>query len=132
VYNPSIIPNVCSAIYALEPLEVVRVDVRVDEGVHVRSDFVKHCGHAARDRSEQQEQAGGVNDGKSHRSFGGCMADANRDEAARAAEMGRKFMGQREYERAIRLLERSNALYPSSETAQACMNRCWLHGTSNV
>lgn len=114
----------------LEALEVIRVNVRVNERVDVRSYSIKHCGHAAGNRSEKQDDAGSVNDRYSHRSFGDCMADANRDEAERAAELGRAFLNQQEYERAIRLLERSNALYPLPNTAHARMNWCSVVATS--
>ena len=41
----------------------------------------------------------------------------NSDEAARALALGEQFLRQREYERAIRLLERSNSLEPSQRAS---------------
>jgi hypothetical protein len=44
----------------------------------------------------------------------------NDEQADRAREMAEQFLTQREFERAIRLLERSQALRPSARTIELC------------
>lgn len=105
------------ASHSPQALHVVWVDCGVDEWVIWWPYINKERGEAAGDEEEEGGEPHKVNS-RGHPALY-TQVRMNVDEAARALTLGRQYLAQREFERAIRLLERSVALCPTPEASDA-------------